>query len=89
MVQTATIQTGWQVALPEELCHSLSLFVGEKLDIYPEGDTIILKPDNTPVELFMTQAHQLQKMAAEAGLTEDDITSAIKEARAEIRCKLS
>jgi 5'-3' exonuclease len=49
--------------------------------IYSDGDNILLKPVKREIPEFKKLMKQIQKLADEAGLTEDDIVESIKAVR--------
>jgi antitoxin PrlF len=72
-----------QIVLPIELRKKLSLADGAKFFIMSEGKNIMLKPIETPDESeFFKMLDAENKWAEKVGLTEADITSAIKAVRA-------
>jgi hypothetical protein len=49
--------------------------------VYSDGDNILLKPLKREIPEFKKLMKETQKLAAEAGLTEDDIMESIKAVR--------
>lgn len=72
-----------QVVLPAELRKKLSLSEGVRFFIMCEGENIMLKPIKTPDEKeFFQMVKKENQWAKKVGLTENDISDAIKKVRA-------
>ena len=79
-VDVLTISSKGQIVLPAAMRKALSLVSGDKLIAYSSGDSILLKPLEVPKE------DDCKKwLAAESGLSEDDIPGIIADVRARKR----
>ena len=80
--EVTSISTKGQVVLPKAIRDSLSLVPGSKLMVLTDGDNILMKPIKEPsLEEFDSLMVQSRELAKKAGMTEDDITEAIKSVR--------
>lgn len=79
---TTRMSSKGQVVIPESIRKQLDLKEGAQFLVVGEGDVVVLKvvtlPDMSRFDELIRQARQ---QAKEAGLTEDDVTSAIAKAR--------
>ena len=75
-----------QVVLPKNIRETLGLYSGSKLMVFSDGDNILLKPIKQPdMSEFTNLMDQAKEWASSVGMTEDDITDAIKSVRARKR----
>jgi len=84
MVQPATtkLSSKGQVVIPEEIRKRLGLEPGAQFVVVGEGDVVVLKALKAPkMSDFKQLLDQAQASAEAAGLTEEDVTRAICEAR--------
>ncbi len=84
MVQPATtkLSSKGQVVIPEEIRKRLGLETGAQFVVVGEGDVVVLKALKAPkMADFKRLLDQAQASAEAAGLTEHDVTRAIREAR--------
>ena len=85
-VDVLTVSTKGQIVLPAPIRKALSIKSGDRLAAYAIGDTVMLKPVKVPTEDdFKSWLDEAQVWAEGAGLTPDDVGSAIAEVRAEAR----
>ena len=71
-----------QVVLPKSIRDALNIIPGAKLMVFSDGENILLKPIQEPdISEFNRLLDASSSWAKEVGLKEDDISSAIKEAR--------
>ncbi|MFP4624386.1 MAG: AbrB/MazE/SpoVT family DNA-binding domain-containing protein [Gemmatimonadota bacterium] len=83
-IATTKLSSRGQVVIPEEIRTRLGLETGAQFVVLGEGDTVILKAIRPPSrEEFEELLARARAAAAEAGLTEEDIRDAIREAREE------
>ncbi len=81
-VEVLTVSSKGQVVLPVEMRKELSIEYGDKLAAYASGGVIMLKRIEIPSEKdFMAKMDEAQEWAQTVGMTEDDITEAIKAVR--------
>ena len=84
LTEVTAVSSKGQVVLPKAIRDSLSLIAGAKLMVLCDGENILLKPIRKPdISEFRGMMDQAAKWAADVGMTEDDITDAIREVRAE------
>ncbi len=87
-IDVLTLSTKGQLVLPNGLRKSLSLAPGDKLVAYWSNGSIVLKKLELPTERdFEKEIDETVLLAKEAGISEADISSTIKEYRAEKRKK--
>lgn len=80
---TATLSDTKQVILPTELVEKLELEPGTKFFVMSSGDNITLKiAYDAKRKDFWDSMDREQAWAKKVGMTEDDITEAIKQVRA-------
>lgn len=85
-IDVLTLSTKGQLVLPNGLRKSLSLTPGDKLVAYWSNDSIVLKKLELPkASDFEKEIDETVLFAKKAGITEQDISDAIKEYRAEKR----
>jgi antitoxin PrlF len=71
-----------QVVLPKSIRETLSLLPGSRLMVFSDGDNILLKPIRQPKRSeFSSLMDEAQEWAKSVGMTEEDITDAIKSVR--------
>ncbi len=71
-----------QVVLPKAIREKLQIEPGVKLMVFSDGVSIVLKPIPEPdISEFKNLMDAASAWAAEAGMTENDITEAIKTVR--------
>jgi len=79
---TTRMSSKGQVVIPESIRKQLNLQEGAQFLVVGEGDVVVLKvvtlPDMSQFDELIKQARQ---QAKEAGLTEEDVTSAVAKAR--------
>ena len=77
-----------QVVLPKIIREALSLTPGSRLMVFSDGDSILLKPIKQPdMSEFSALMDEAESWAHKVGMSEDDITAAIKAVRAGKRDK--
>jgi len=82
MTDITAVSSKGQVVLPKEIRDNLQIEAGTKLMVISDGVSIILKPIPKPdISEFQTLMEAASGWAAEVGMTEDDITSAVKAVR--------
>ena len=79
MTDITAVSSKGQVVLPKEIRDSMQIEPGTKLMVISDGVSIILKPIPKPL------MEAASGWAAEVGMTEDDITAAIKKVRSRRR----
>ncbi|MDH3207221.1 MAG: hypothetical protein OEO79_11450 [Gemmatimonadota bacterium] len=85
MVKPATtkLSTRGQVVIPEEIRNRLGLEPGEQFVVIGEGDVVVLKTLKPPkLEELKPLLDKVQKAAAAAGVTPEDVERVIAEVRA-------
>lgn len=83
MSDVAAVSSKGQIVLPKAIRESLNIDAGAKLMVFSDGDSILLKPIPTPdISEFKTLMDAAAEWAKRVGMTEDDITDAIKTVRA-------
>ena len=71
-----------QVVLPKTVRDELSLMPGSRLMVFSDGDNILLKPIKQPdISEFNSLMNDAKKWAENVGMTEEDISEAIKSVR--------
>lgn len=79
---TTRMSSRGQVVIPESIRKQLNLQEGAQFLVLGEGDVVVLKvvnfPDKSQFDELIKQARQ---QAKEAGLTEEDVTSAVARSR--------
>ena len=77
-----------QVVLPKPIRESMKIESGAKLIVISDGSSIILKPVPMPdITEFQKLMDAASAWAAEVGMTEEDITNAIKTVRRRKKAK--
>lgn len=81
-VEIINVSSKGQVVLPSEMRSKLDINSGDKLVVYCSGDSILIKKIQLPSdEQFEESVKENMRIAAETGLTEQDIFDTIKEVR--------
>ena len=81
-IDVISMSSKGQVVLPKKIRDEMTLESGTKFAVFTDGKNIYLKPIKIPsLEEFNAMMDESQKWAEEVGLTEDDITDAIREVR--------
>lgn len=79
---TTKLSSRGQIVIPEEIRNRLGLEPGAQFVVIGEGDTVVLKAIRPPtLDQFEPLLERARALAAEAGLREEDIARAIREAR--------
>lgn len=82
-IATTRLSTKGQVVIPESIREQLHLESGTQFIVVADGDVVVLKAISTPsMSEFAPIIAKARKQAAEAGLTRDDVDSAVKSSRA-------
>ena len=80
--EMTSVSSKGQIVLPKAIRNSLNLIPGSKLMVFSDGNNILMKPVIQPdISEFQQMMDDAQKWAEEVGLTEDDITDAIRTVR--------
>ena len=81
-IATTRLSTRGQVVIPESIREQLHLEIGTRFVVVAEGDVVVLKAIATPsMSEFDPIIARARKQAADAGLTTEDIDTAIKSSR--------
>lgn len=79
---TTKLSSKGQVVIPEDIRKALGLEAGVSLLVMGEKDVVILKVIKQPrIEDFDDLITNARKQAKKAGISKEDVTSAIKKAR--------
>ncbi len=71
-----------QIVLPKAIRDFLKIDPGSKMMVFSDGDSVLLKPIATPdLSEFNSLMDAAADWAKQVGMTEDDITEAIKTVR--------
>ena len=82
-IATTRLSTKGQVVIPESIRERLHLETGTQFVVVAEGDVVVLKAISTPsMSEFAPIIAEARKQAADAGLTAEDIDSAVISSRA-------
>ena len=82
-LSTTKLSTRGQVVIPEEIRDRLGLEPGAQFVVIGEGDVVVLKTLKPPrPEELKALLDKVQKAAAAAGVTQEDIEEVIREVRA-------
>lgn len=82
MTDVTALSSRGQIVLPKPIRDALSLFPGSKLMVFSDGDNILLKPIKQPdISEFTKLMDDAKAWAEDVGMTEDDITDAVKAVR--------
>jgi AbrB family looped-hinge helix DNA binding protein len=82
LTEITAVSSRGQIVLPKAIRDALSLQPGAKLMVLSDGENILLKPITKPdFTEFQSMMDQATQWAADVGMTEGDISSAIKEVR--------
>ena len=88
LTDVTSVSTKGQVVLPKSIRDSLTLQSGTKLLVVSDGQSIVLKPIEMPdISEFQNLMEAAASWADEAGMTEEDISSAITTVRSRKRVK--
>ena len=80
LTDVTAVSTKGQIVLPKSIRDSLSLVTGARLMVLCDGENILLKPIRKPdISEFRAMMDQAAQWADEAGMTEADISDAIRE----------
>ena len=72
-----------QIVLPKKIRTKLNLSVGTQFIVLSDADNILLKPVKIPsLSEFSGVLRKAREWASAAGMTEEDVTDAIKAVRA-------
>ena len=81
-IEIINVSSKGQVVLPLKMRNKLKINSGDKLFIYCNEDSILIKKNKLPSkEEFENEIKENMKIAIESSLTEQDIFDAIKEIR--------
>lgn len=81
-IEIINVSSKGQVVLPLKMRNKLKINSGDKLFIYCNEDSILIKKNKLPSkEEFKNGIKENMKIAKESSLTEQDIFDAIKEIR--------
>ena len=82
MSDITALSSKGQVVLPKAIRESMGIDTGAKLMVISDGNSIVLKPVVMPdIDEFRKMMDSANKLAKEVGMTEGDISDAIKEVR--------
>ena len=82
LTDVTAISSKGQVVLPKAIRDTLALIPGAKLMVLCDGENILLKPIRKPsISEFQSLMDQSAQWAAEVGMQEEDINTAIREVR--------
>ena len=82
LTDIAAVSSKGQIVLQKAMRDSLQIDTGTKLMVISDGNSIILKPIPKPdLSEFRTLMEAASGWAAEVGMTEDDISSAVRAVR--------
>lgn len=82
MYYVTTVSSKGQVVIPKTIREQLNLETGRPLVVFSDGSNILLKPIPRPdISEFRALMDATAAWAKEVGLTEEDITDAIKTVR--------
>ena len=82
LTDVTSVSTKGQVVLPKSIRDSLTLQSGSKLLVISDGQSIVLKPIDMPdISEFQSLMEAAASWADDVGMTEDDISSAIRTVR--------
>ena len=82
MTDVTALSSKGQVVLPKNIREALALMPGSRLMVFSDGDNILLKPIKQPdMTEFSNLMDGAKKWAENVGMTEDDISDAIKAVR--------
>ncbi len=82
MSDVTALSSKGQIVLPKAIRDCLNIDSGAKLMVFSDGESILLKPIPTPdISEFKSLMDAAAEWAGQVGMTEDDITDAIKTVR--------
>ena len=80
--EVTAVSSKGQVVLPKAIREKLQIVPGVKMMVFSDGVNILMKPIPTPdISEFSSLMDEAASWASDVGLTEDDISSAIKTVR--------
>lgn len=86
MAVIAAMSSRGQIVLPISIRRKLNLGEGSQFLVVTDDENILLKPVKEPsLDEFYSLIEQAQKIAAQLGLTEEEIHAEVKAMRAEKR----
>ena len=81
-----SVSSKGQIVLPKAIRDALRIVTGAKLMVFSDGENILLKPIQEPsLSDFSDLLDAASDWAASVGMSDDDITDAIKSVRARRR----
>lgn len=81
-IEMASVSTKGQVVIPGAIRRRLGIAAGSKLVVMTDGENVLMKPVQPPrLADFEELLAESRKAAADAGLTPEDVSEAIKEVR--------
>ena len=87
MFDVTALSSKGQIVLPKAIRDCLNIDSGAKLMVISDGESILLKPIPVPdISEFKNLMDAAAEWAGQVGLTEDDITDAIKTVRKRSKC---
>ncbi len=82
MSEVTALSSKGQIVLPKSIREHLNVESGTKFMVFCDGDSILLKPISVPdIAEFRKLMNTAEEWAESVGMTEDDITDAIKTVR--------
>ena len=82
LFDVTAVSSKGQVVLPKAIREKLQIVPGVKLMVFSDGINILMKPIPTPdISEFSALMDETESWASDVGLTEDDISSAIRTVR--------
>ncbi len=82
MSDITALSSKGQIVLPKAIREYLKIDTGAKLMVFSDGDSILLKPIPAPdISEFKELMDAASKWAGDVGMTEEDISDAIKTVR--------
>ncbi len=80
--EVTAVSSKGQVVLPKAIREKLQIVPGVKMMVFSDGVNILMKPIPAPdISEFRELMDEAASWASDVGLTEDDISSAIKTVR--------
>ena len=82
MSEVTALSSKGQIVLPKSIREHLNVASGTKFMVFSDGNSILLKPIPVPdIAEFQNLMNAAEEWADSVGMTEDDITDAIKTVR--------
>ncbi|MBQ6257946.1 MAG: AbrB/MazE/SpoVT family DNA-binding domain-containing protein, partial [Clostridia bacterium] len=79
LTEVTAVSSKGQIVLPKTIRDSLALRSGTRLMVMSDGENILLKPIRRPdISEFRQMMDQAAQWASDAGMTEEDISDAIR-----------